>query len=96
MTQTQTARPPSPAAPSTNLYVIDHLIDLYVLPFRFGYCGKGKGFCFPAEKPKPDEAPESSGCLLENTEIIGGDLPQSAGGGGVRLDIDSPDQCSAR
>ena len=64
--------------------------------FRYGYCGKGKGFCFPAEKPKSDEAPESSGCLLENTEIIGGDLPQSAGGGGVKLEIDSPDQCSAR
>ena len=64
---------------------------------RFGYCGKGKGFCFPAEKkPDADEAPERSGCILENTEIIGGDLAQSAGGGGVKLDIDSPEQCSAR
>lgn len=61
---------------------------------RFGYCGKGKGFCFPAEKQ--DDDPESSGCILENTEIIGGDLPQSAGGGGVKLDMDSPEQCSAR
>ena len=67
--------------------------SIYLLS-RFGYCGKGKGFCFPAEKP--DDAPESSGCILENTEIIGGDLAKAAGGGGVKLDMDSPEQCSAR
>ena len=71
-----------------------HILTQYKQHIRYGYCGSGKGFCFPAE-PSPEE-PKVEGCILEDTEIIGGDLPEAAGGGGVKLDMASPGECSVR
>ena len=65
--------------------------------FSFGYCGKGEGFCTPATRTGPASPKKSgAGCSLENVNIIGGDLPRSIGGGGVKLDRDSSDQCFIR
>ena len=49
---------------------------------RYGYCGKGEGFCTPATRPTTP-APPPEGCLLEDTEIVGGDLEAGRGGGGL-------------
>jgi len=65
----------------------------------FGFCGKGEGFCTPSTRVGPAGRPpqkSGSGCSLLMTEIIGGDLPRSVGGGGVKLDRDSADQCFIR
>ena len=70
------------------------------LCFRFGFCGKGEGFCRPPTRVGPaGKAPQSDdddGCSLLMTEIVGGDLPRRIGGGGVKLDKDSADQCFIR
>lgn len=49
---------------------------------RYGYCGQGEGFCTPATRPTTP-APPQEGCLLEDTEIVGGDLEAGRGGGGL-------------
>ena len=68
---------------------------------RFGFCGKGEGFCTPSTRVGPAGKPprkSGSGCSLLMTEIIGGDLPRSLGGGGVELDRaeQRADQCFIR
>jgi len=45
----------------------------------YGFCGSGPDYCRP-------------GCVLEDVEIIGGDLPFNAGGGGFAADRD--DDCA--
>ena len=66
--------------------------------WRFGYCGKGEGFCTPATRSGPaDRANKAgAGCSLEQTQIVGGDLPRQLGGGGIKLDRDSPEFCFSR
>ena len=77
---------------------------------RFGYCGKGEGFCTPssrsnlrlntsARQRKSNQTKTSksgAGCVLENVEWVGGDLPPIVGGGGVRLDKNTSDECFNR
>jgi len=62
----------------------------------FGYCGKGEGFCIPATRRGPESRKTGAGCSLEDTEFVGGDIPRSLGGGGIKLDIDSAESCFAR
>ena len=44
----------------------------------------------------PTPAKSGPGCSLENTEILGGDLPVTLGGGGVELEVEAPQQCYNR
>ena len=44
----------------------------------------------------PSLRKSGAGCSLQDTDIVGGDLPVSLGGGGVTLDRDSSDQCFTR
>ena len=37
-----------------------------------------------------------SGCVLDDAEWVGGDLPTIVGGGGIRLDRDDADECFNR
>ena len=60
---------------------------------RYGYCGKGEGFCTPATRPTTP-APPPEGCLLEDTEIVGGDLEAGRGGGG--LGVATAELCGER
>ena len=59
---------------------------------KFGYCGDGPGYCtqipeeVPEEVPKVPDIANKTGCYLPNYEIVGGDLPLEAGGGGLLLD----------
>lgn len=73
----------------------------------FGFCGKGEGFCTPAPRRSNSGArPASggtrtrtrsgSGCVLDDAEWVGGDLPTIVGGGGIRLDRDDADECFNR
>merc|ERR1719278_1178886 len=71
---------------------------------KFGYCGDGPGYCtiIPPEVPEeiPEKVPVSNktGCYLPNYEIVGGDLPLEAGGGGLLLDQPEAEaaDCQAR
>jgi len=71
----------------------------------FGFCGSGEGFCTPATRtgpagPPPNERVRPSlsgaGCTLPNTEIVGGDIPVSLGGGGITVDGNTPESCNIR
>merc|ERR1719483_911151 len=66
----------------------------------FGYCGSGEGFCTPSIRTGPAGRPPArrsgAGCSLENTEIVGGDLPVAVGGGGIKLDRSVSDECFNR
>ena len=44
----------------------------------------------------PSPAKSGAGCSLENTEILGGDLPVTLGGGGVELEVEASQQCYNR
>ena len=64
---------------------------------RFGYCGTGEGFCTPSTRTGPAGKPPTrrksvDGCSLEDTEIVGGDLPVAVGGGGIKLDRSEADE----
>jgi len=37
-----------------------------------------------------------AGCVLEDTELVGGDIPAILGGGGISLDRDTADECFRR
>ena len=68
---------------------------------RFGYCGNGEGFCTPSTRTGPAGRPSTrrksgAGCSLEDTEIVGGDLPVAVGGGGIKLDRSEADECFNR
>ena len=68
---------------------------------RFGYCGNGEGFCTPSTRTGPAGRPTTrrksgAGCSLEDTEIVGGDLPVAVGGGGIKLDRSEADECFNR
>ena len=67
---------------------------------KFGYCGDGPGYCTPQEVPQevPKVVANKTGCFLPNYEIVGGDLPPEAGGGGLLLDQPEAeaDDCLAR
>jgi len=72
----------------------------------FGFCGMGEGFCTPsargsgtggAGRARPTGRRRSgAGCTLQDTEWVGGDLPAILGGGGIRLDRDTADECFNR
>merc|ERR1712117_286245 len=75
----------------------------------FGFCGTGEGFCTPAPRrsgssgarPASGSGSRSrtrsgAGCVLDDAEWVGGDLPAIVGGGGVRLDRDDADECFNR
>ena len=51
---------------------------------RYGFCGEDGGYCYPA-----------TGCLIRGKEILGGDLPEGEGGGGVVVDKGDLDGCAA-
>ena len=55
---------------------------------KFGYCGDGPGYCTQIPEEAPEEVPKvnKTGCFLPNYEIVGGDLPLEAGGGGLLVD----------
>jgi len=71
----------------------------------FGFCGKGEGFCTPSTKrasgttsrARPaNRARSGAGCVLDNVEWVGGDLPAILGGGGIKIDRDTADECFNR
>lgn len=81
-------------------------IDI-VLPSRFGFCGTGEGFCTPAPRRSGSggarpasggrgRTRSGAGCVLDDAEWVGGDLPAIVGGGGIRLDRDDADECFNR
>ena len=53
--------------------------------FRFGYCGAGAGYCEPVD-----------GCVLQGMDIIGGDMEEEEGGGGVNVEKGDLDGCAFR
>ena len=69
----------------------------------FGFCGTGEGFCTPSNRGtnNPDSRTRTrtrsgAGCVLNDAEWVGGDLPAILGGGGVELDRDTADECFNR
>ena len=46
--------------------------------------------------PKTTSSKSGAGCVLENAEWVGGDLPPIVGGGGVRLDMNTSEECFTR
>ena len=66
----------------------------------------GEGFCTPSSRgtnnrggsrARPAGRTRSgAGCVLDDAEWVGGDLPAILGGGGVRLDRDTADECFNR
>ena len=83
---------------------------IYHVPPRAGYCGTGEGFCTPAPRRSGggsrgtsgtrtrtgSRSRSGAGCVLEDAEWVGGDLPGIVGGGGIRLDRDTADECFNR
>ena len=69
---------------------------------RFGYCGDGPGYCEVEEVTEvvteaPEVPEEEFGCFLPpQYELVGGDLPPHAGGGGVVPDSPTPTSCQTR
>ena len=75
------------------------------IQLSFGFCGKGEGFCTPSTKrasgttsrARPaNRARSGAGCVLDNVEWVGGDLPAILGGGGIKIDRDTADECFNR
>jgi len=73
----------------------------------FGFCGTGEGFCTPAPRRSGSggarpasggrgRTRSGAGCVLDDAEWVGGDLPAIVGGGGIRLDRDDADECFNR
>jgi len=75
----------------------------------FGFCGTGEGFCTPAPRRSGGGGARArgssgtrtrtragAGCVLEEAELVGGDLPVIVGGGGISLDRDTADECFNR
>lgn len=71
----------------------------------FGFCGKGEGFCTPstrrdsgtASRARPATRSRSgAGCVLDDVEFVGGDLPAIVGGGGIKLDRNTATECFNR
>ena len=73
---------------------------------QHGYCGTGAGYC-SQQGPGPGRvgrqragaegaARAGAGCVLENTEWVGGDLPVLVGGGGLRLERNTSEACYTR
>jgi len=72
----------------------------------FGFCGMGEGFCTPStrtssggssSRSRPASRTRSgAGCVLEEVEWVGGDLPAIVGGGGIKLDRNTADECFNR
>jgi len=72
----------------------------------FGFCGMGEGFCTPSSRgtnnrggsrARPTGSRRSgAGCVLDDAEWVGGDLPAILGGGGIELDRDTADECFNR
>merc|ERR1711892_54822 len=73
----------------------------------FGFCGKGEGFCTPstrrdsgsgtASRARPATRTRSgAGCVLDDVEWVGGDLPAIVGGGGIKIDRDTATECFNR
>jgi len=75
----------------------------------FGFCGMGEGFCTPSSRPdsrgtsnrgssgsRGGVRRSGAGCVFEDTELVGGDIPAILGGGGISLDRDTADECFRR
>eukprot|EP00090_Calanus_glacialis_P014339 TRINITY_DN2312_c0_g1_i2.p1 TRINITY_DN2312_c0_g1~~TRINITY_DN2312_c0_g1_i2.p1 ORF type:complete len:330 (-),score=69.34 TRINITY_DN2312_c0_g1_i2:58-1047(-) len=73
----------------------------------FGFCGKGEGFCTPstrrdsgtatATRTRPATRTRSgAGCVLDDVEWVGGDLPAIVGGGGIKIDRNTANECFSR
>jgi len=72
----------------------------------FGFCGKGEGFCTPStrtdsgnggSRARPASRRRSgAGCVLDDVEWVGGDLPVIVGGGGIKIDRNTADECFNR
>ena len=73
-----------------------------IIIFSFGFCGTGKGYCYPWPPPEGIDGSFfrrkwlEDGCALNETELIGGDLPTVGGGGGVPLKLSTPEECFRR
>ena len=66
---------------------------------KFGYCGDGPGYCSDPEEVEAEPVHVTSnntGCYLPHYELVGGDLPLHAGGGGVAVDPPEPVTCQTR
>jgi len=71
----------------------------------FGFCGMGEGFCTPSSRVDSRGTGgrggggvrrSGSGCVLEDTELVGGDLPAILGGGGISVERDTAEECYRR
>ena len=89
------------AAQSKNISTNDHEKP----SCSFGFCGKGEGFCTPstrrdsgtASRARPATRSRSgAGCVLDDVEFVGGDLPAIVGGGGIKLDRNTATECFNR
>ena len=90
-----------PCCSGSVIIILLYYSILDLLLTRFGYCGNGEGFCTPSTRTGPaGRAPtrrrSGAGCSLQNTEIVGGDLPVAVGGGGIKLDRAVADECFNR
>ena len=67
----------------------------------------GEGFCSPAPRRSGSGGSRArgssgtrtrsgAGCVLDDAELVGGDLPVIVGGGGITLDRDDADECFNR
>ena len=69
----------------------------------------GEGFCSPAPRRSGGSGSRArgssgtrsrtrsgAGCVLDDAELVGGDLPAIVGGGGITLDRDDADECFNR